>query len=216
MKPSQLAIQLRRIASKIEASKNPDRTLVARDLKRTLAALAAGASNGMNAHIENGKIVGIDVNVNGKTVFVHHKCDADGKPSRSENPIAFALVEAWNAVYAEQIYGSDGEPIQKSDGSYEINPDSLPYIPGSGGIPELNEMYRPSGPGESDLRSLLLASRHPKAHFEHGWKKAHPKYQAKTEEGDVIFDQDYRYIVWFLMSDCDNQDEIAALEVMSS
>ena len=43
MKPSQLASQLRRIASKIEASKKPDRDLVARDLKRTLAALAAGA-----------------------------------------------------------------------------------------------------------------------------------------------------------------------------
>ena len=37
MKPSQLAIQLRRIASKIEASKNPDRTLVARDLKKVIA-----------------------------------------------------------------------------------------------------------------------------------------------------------------------------------
>jgi hypothetical protein len=41
--PSQLVIQLRRIASKIDASKNPDRTLVAKELKRTLAALAAGA-----------------------------------------------------------------------------------------------------------------------------------------------------------------------------
>jgi hypothetical protein len=43
MKPSQLASQLHRIASKIEASKNPDRTLVARDLKQILAAVAEPA-----------------------------------------------------------------------------------------------------------------------------------------------------------------------------
>lgn len=37
MKPSQLAKSLRRIASKIEASKTPSRALVARDLRRVLA-----------------------------------------------------------------------------------------------------------------------------------------------------------------------------------
>jgi len=40
MKPSELASQLRRIASKIDASKNPDRTLVAQDLKQIIAAVA--------------------------------------------------------------------------------------------------------------------------------------------------------------------------------
>jgi hypothetical protein len=39
MKPSQLASQLRRIASKIENSKSPDRSLVARDLKKVLAGI---------------------------------------------------------------------------------------------------------------------------------------------------------------------------------
>jgi hypothetical protein len=42
MKPSQTAQSLRRIASKIQNSKNPDRILVARDLKKLLAAVAAG------------------------------------------------------------------------------------------------------------------------------------------------------------------------------
>jgi len=41
MKPSQLASQLRRIASAIDNSKNPDRTLVARDLKKILSAVTA-------------------------------------------------------------------------------------------------------------------------------------------------------------------------------
>jgi len=46
MKPSQLAIQLRRIASAIDSSRNPSRSLVARDLKRILAAVddATGSS----------------------------------------------------------------------------------------------------------------------------------------------------------------------------
>ena len=39
MKPSQLASQLRRIAAAIDNSKKPDRTLVARDLKKVLAGL---------------------------------------------------------------------------------------------------------------------------------------------------------------------------------
>ena len=39
MKPSQLSVRLRRIASAIDLSKNPSRTLVARDLKKVLAAL---------------------------------------------------------------------------------------------------------------------------------------------------------------------------------
>ena len=39
MKPSQIAQELNHIASKIQHSKNPDRKLVARDLKRMLAAL---------------------------------------------------------------------------------------------------------------------------------------------------------------------------------
>ena len=39
MKPSQLASQLRRIAAGIDRSKNPDRNLVARDLKKVLVAI---------------------------------------------------------------------------------------------------------------------------------------------------------------------------------
>jgi len=39
MKPSQLASQLRRIAAAIDNSKQPDRVLVARDLKKVLAVL---------------------------------------------------------------------------------------------------------------------------------------------------------------------------------
>jgi len=41
MKPSQLASQLRRIASKIDASKQPSRKLVAKDLKKVLNQIAA-------------------------------------------------------------------------------------------------------------------------------------------------------------------------------
>ena len=40
MKPFQVAATLRGIASKIEASKNPDRNLVARDLKKVVAAVS--------------------------------------------------------------------------------------------------------------------------------------------------------------------------------
>jgi len=39
MKPSELASQLRRIASKIDKSRNPDRRLVARDLKKVLVSV---------------------------------------------------------------------------------------------------------------------------------------------------------------------------------
>jgi hypothetical protein len=43
MKPSQVAQSLRHIASKIQQSRNPDRDLVARDLKRVLAVLHEAA-----------------------------------------------------------------------------------------------------------------------------------------------------------------------------
>jgi monomeric isocitrate dehydrogenase len=39
MKPSDLSKSLRQIAAKIDASKRPDRVLVARDLKRVLVAM---------------------------------------------------------------------------------------------------------------------------------------------------------------------------------
>jgi uncharacterized iron-regulated protein len=39
MKPSQVAMALRHIASAIQASKNPDRKLVARDLKKIISVL---------------------------------------------------------------------------------------------------------------------------------------------------------------------------------
>jgi len=42
MKPSQVAIALRRIASAIQASKNPDKNLVARDLKKIISKIAEG------------------------------------------------------------------------------------------------------------------------------------------------------------------------------
>ena len=46
MKPSQLAGQLRRIASAIDSSRNPDRSLVARDLKKVIAAVTKKATAG--------------------------------------------------------------------------------------------------------------------------------------------------------------------------
>ena len=53
MKPSQLASQLRRIASKIDASSNPDRALVARDLKKILAAVGPAYSGYSENQIVN-------------------------------------------------------------------------------------------------------------------------------------------------------------------
>lgn len=43
--PSQVASALRQIASKIDASKNPDRTLVTRDIRALLAAVAGGKAD---------------------------------------------------------------------------------------------------------------------------------------------------------------------------
>jgi hypothetical protein len=48
MKPSDTSQALLRIASNIQNSKNPDRTLVARDLKKVLAALAGGVEISMS------------------------------------------------------------------------------------------------------------------------------------------------------------------------
>jgi hypothetical protein len=45
MKPSQLANQLRRIATAIDKSKNPDRKLVARDLKKILFSISRTAAS---------------------------------------------------------------------------------------------------------------------------------------------------------------------------
>ena len=53
MKPSQTAQALRRIASKIQSSKNPDRTLVARDLKKILAAVINSNSISTKVYIWN-------------------------------------------------------------------------------------------------------------------------------------------------------------------
>ena len=49
MKPSQLASQLRRIAAAIDKSRNPDRNLVARDLKKVLTDTKIAASDGTYA-----------------------------------------------------------------------------------------------------------------------------------------------------------------------
>ena len=45
MKPSQLSATLRHIAAKIDNSKRPDRTLVARELKRVVAAVSGEYGN---------------------------------------------------------------------------------------------------------------------------------------------------------------------------
>jgi len=39
MKPSQVSVELRRIASRIEASKNPDRTKVMNDVRRIMSSM---------------------------------------------------------------------------------------------------------------------------------------------------------------------------------
>lgn len=46
MKPNQLVTTLRRIASNIERSKNPDRNLVARDLKKVVVAINNSTDSG--------------------------------------------------------------------------------------------------------------------------------------------------------------------------
>lgn len=53
MKPSELATALRRIATRIDNSKRPDRGLVARDLKRVLAAVAAPENNTYSGYSES-------------------------------------------------------------------------------------------------------------------------------------------------------------------
>jgi hypothetical protein len=49
MSPDQVAAELRRIASKIERSKSPDRTLVARDIRSVVSSVRAGASRLMTS-----------------------------------------------------------------------------------------------------------------------------------------------------------------------
>jgi len=92
MKPSQLANKLRHIASKIDSSKNPDRTLVARDLKKVLAAVSPGA-NTLRAIIENEEIVGIEADFNGKKYVLDYPCDDDGDDTELEDATAFKMVE---------------------------------------------------------------------------------------------------------------------------
>jgi hypothetical protein len=46
MKPSQLASQLRRIAAAIDNSKNPDRNLISRDLKKVLYTISSPIQQG--------------------------------------------------------------------------------------------------------------------------------------------------------------------------
>jgi len=50
MKPSQLASQLRRIAAAIDKSRNPDRNLVARDLKKVIAAVDGASAGSIIIH----------------------------------------------------------------------------------------------------------------------------------------------------------------------
>ena len=92
MKPSQLASQLRRIASKIDASKNPDRTLVAKDLKKVLAAVSSG-TGALRAIIENEEIVGIEADFNGKKYVLDYPCDDDGDDRELDDATAFKMVE---------------------------------------------------------------------------------------------------------------------------
>lgn len=56
MKPSQLSMILRRIASGIDSSKRPSRSLVARDLKRVLAAVGRTVRIAGN-HLPNGEVI---------------------------------------------------------------------------------------------------------------------------------------------------------------
>ena len=92
MKPSQLASQLRRIAAAIDNSKNPDRTLVAKDLKKVLAAVSSG-TGALRAIIENEEIVGIEADFNGKKYVLDYPCDDDGDDRELDDATAFKMVE---------------------------------------------------------------------------------------------------------------------------
>jgi len=118
MKPSQLASQLRRIASKIDASKNPDRTLVAKDLKKVLSSLKTGTSS-IVYRIITDEPQGICVGF---------------KPSQSALDSIRAETDEWNLVSDD---GSHGTPFLTGNGNdiaiidVEIDDQSIPegYIP---------------------------------------------------------------------------------------
>ena len=103
MKPSQLASQLRRIASAIDNSKSPDRTLVARDLKKVLQSI-------------NGRIAG-DYFPNGER-FTIVPSSGVYKSEFFAGPVSYKLE---NVGYVSEESFSDLRGSISIDGSPWIN-----------------------------------------------------------------------------------------------
>jgi len=189
MKPSQLASQLRRIASAIDSSRNPDRRLVARDLKKVLASVSMAAGmNGIRAIIGrvtqflwhkdkddsandgNEGVIGIEVDFKGKKYLCNEPCDDEGEDTSLENASSFRLIERI----------CKGQP----DKPYKIKE-----------VEKLEKI--------KEVKYVLELGTHPLA----------KSTNFEDDDGDYIY---HIWMVWFSLSDVDNIDEVNALMVHTS
>ena len=123
MKPSQLAAKLRQIATTIDNSKQPDRTLVARDLKKVLAAV-------------NAPDAALDLS--------QYACNWDGHEGLSideEWPEAESIIRAaWDVGYRFAVIDSSLMLFQDSvEPSDDGSPGVMYHDDPSGGVEELLE-----------------------------------------------------------------------------
>jgi hypothetical protein len=128
MKPSQVAISLRHIAAKIQASKSPDRRLVARDLKKIISKIAGMDMD--DAPFKGAELNGIKCL---KSVIREHK------PLTSDSPypvidgvFQFSTPNGHIIVFDGRFDQNDAKFVLLKDGkdiSNQIEPDMYDMFP---------------------------------------------------------------------------------------
>jgi hypothetical protein len=128
MKPSQTAQALRHIASKIENSKNPDKSLVAKDIQKVLAALDRSTES-TATEIQFGDITGICIGfkptksqldqlepIIGSATLRELQLVSDDMSNDGEVFLDFSTDPGGNAIIvSNSFHGSEDKPLMGPD-----------------------------------------------------------------------------------------------------
>jgi len=111
MKPSDLSKSLRQIAAKIDASKRPDRVLVARDLKRILVAVGSNLKAKILQSDGAYAMYSVHGTLSGSTpVDCLIDMSSDGDMSFNENSINTAGINVGDERWDELLVALDQDP----------------------------------------------------------------------------------------------------------
>jgi hypothetical protein len=103
VKPSELSKTLRRIAHAIDKSRNPDRTLVARDLKKVIAAINTPLADITSASMSPDGLWTVSLSWDAT--------DSDGVSHHMSGTTQFRMIAEYNSKDATEKFSIDGKSI---------------------------------------------------------------------------------------------------------